>query len=257
MRALIQQSATKMSQRGLRPACELAENRPHGDRLRYIGGCRCDSCRAANTAYERSRNAARAAGDWNGIVSADKARRHIKKLSKLGVGRRAIQAATDIANTVLCEIRSGKKKNIRARTERLILGVTTDVRGDAFLVPAGPAWALIDELLAAGYTKSEVAFGIGRKTPALQLNKTTITLRNEAAVKRLHAKLIQPEQGMVNSTKAARLIDQLRSEWFPASRIAAELGMPEAVEFGAFVLPKRIACELETRIVALHQRLMN
>jgi len=257
MRALSQPSATRMSQRGLRPASELAENRPHGDRLRYIGGCRCDACRAANTAYERSRNAARAAGDWNGIVSADKARRHIKKLSKLGVGRRAVAAATDISDTILFEIRSGTRKNIRARTERLILAVTTDVRGEAFLVPAGPTWALIDELIAAGHTKSEIALGIGRKTPALQLDKTTITLRNEAAVKRLHARLIQPDQGMVNASKAVRLIEQLRAELFPASRIAAELGMPEAVESGAFVLPRRITSELETRIVALHQRLMN
>lgn len=255
MRAL--SSPEKLQKRGLRPIAELAADKPHGDRLRYLGGCRCDACRAANTAYERSRNVARAAGDWNGIVSADKARRHIKKLSKLGVGRRAIQAATDVADTILSEIRSGTRKNIRARTERLILAVTTDVRGEACLVPAGPTWALIDDLIAAGYTKSEIALGIGRKTPALQLDKTTITLRNEAAVKRLHARLIQPDQGMVNSGKAARLIAQLRDELFPASRIAAELGMPEAVESGAFVLPKRIACELETRIVALHQRLMN
>lgn len=255
MRAL--SSPEKLQKRGLRPVAELAAAKPHGDRLRYLGGCRCDACRAANTAYERSRNAARAAGDWNGIVSADKAKRHIKKLSRLGVGRRAINAATDVADTILSEIRSGKRKNIRARTERLILAVTTDVRGEAFLVPAGPTWALINELLAAGYTKSEIALGIGRKTPALQLDKTTITLRNEAAVKRLHARLIQPDQGMVNSTKAGRLIDQLRAELFPASRIAAEQGMPEAVVSGAFVLPKRIACELETRIVALHQRLMN
>ena len=258
MRALSHKAAAQQGfPRGLRPVAELAAAKPHGDRLRYLGGCRCDACRAANTAYERSRSAARAAGDWNGIVSADKARRHIKKLSRLGVGRRAINAVTDIADSILFEIRSGKRKNIRARTERLILGVTTDMRGDAVLVPAGPTWALIDQLLAAGHTKGDIALGLGRKTPALQINKTAITLRTEAAVKRLHAKLIQPDQRMVNSAKAARLIAQLRAELIPASRIASELNMTSAAAGADFVLPGRIPCELDARIAALHQRLMN
>lgn len=255
MRSLI--ASEKLQQRGLRPVSDLAAAKPHGDRLRYLGGCRCDACRAANTAYERSRSAARAAGDWNGIVSANKARRHIKKLSRLGVGRRAISAVTDIADSILFEIRSGKRKNIRARTERLILGVTTDMAGDAVLVPAGPTWGLINQLLAAGYTKGEIALSLGRKTPALQINKTTITLRTAAAVKRLHAKLIQPDQRMVNSAKAARLIAQLRAELIPASRIASELNMPTAVAGPDFVLPSRIPCELAAHIARLHQRLMN
>lgn len=260
MRALT--ASEKLQQRGLRPVSDLAAEKPHGNRLRYLAGCHCDACRAANSAYERDRIAARAMGDWNGIVSADKARRHIKKLSRLGVGRRAINAATDIADSIIFEIRAGKRKNIRARTERLILGVTTDIRGDASLVPAKPTWVLIDQLLAAGHTKSEIAFGLGRKTPALQINKTQVTLRTEAAVKRLHAKLsatnlIQSGQRMVRSTNAARLIAQLRAEMFPASRIARELNMPDAAIGADFVLPSHISCELDARIVALHQRLMS
>ena len=135
--------------------------------------------------------------------------------------------------------------------------MTTEVRGDAALVPAGPAWALIDQLLANGFTKSEIALGIGRKTPALQLNKTLITLRNEAAVKRLHVRLIGTSQAMVDSARAMRLIRQLREELIPASRIAAELDLADAIEDGTVRLDKRITRALETRIVALHQRLMN
>lgn len=262
MRALNHPAAQQAFPRGLRPVAELAAGRPHGDRLRYLAGCRCDECRQANSSYERERQKARATGDWNGIVSAEAARRHIKKLSRQGVGRRAIQAATDIADTILSEIRSGKRQRIRARTERLILAVTTEMRGDAALVSAGPAWALIEQLLAAGFTKGEIALGIGRKTPALQLNKTLITLRNEAAVKRLHARLIgtpqtMEKQAMVNSVRATRLIRQLRDELIPASRIAAELDLADAIEDGTVQLPKRITRQLETRIVTLHQRLMN
>lgn len=56
--------------RGLKPVAELAEQRSHGDRLKYLAGCRCVPCRAANSRYEVARAAARKAGDWNGLVPA-------------------------------------------------------------------------------------------------------------------------------------------------------------------------------------------
>lgn len=243
------------AKRGLRPAAELAAARPHGDRLRYIGGCRCDACRKANSTYERERQKARAAGDWNGIVSAAPARRHLRKLSRQGVGRRAVQAVTDIADTILSEIRSGKRKNIRARTERRILGVTVEAMGDAALVPAGPTWALIDAMLAAGHTKSSIALGLGRKTPALQLNRNFVTLRNAAAVQRLHARLMGADEALVDAKRAKGLIRELRAEWIATSRIAAELDLTAMVEDGEIRLPARITCALEKRIVELHERM--
>ena len=45
--------------RGMKPVTELARQRPHGDRLRYMAGCRCPACRGANSAYERLRARAR------------------------------------------------------------------------------------------------------------------------------------------------------------------------------------------------------
>ena len=44
--------------------------RPHGTRLRYISGCKCVPCRAANSRYETGRLRARREGDWNGYVDA-------------------------------------------------------------------------------------------------------------------------------------------------------------------------------------------
>lgn len=252
-----QQQTSFQVARSIRTAAELSANRPHGDRLRYIGGCRCDACRKANSTYERDRQAARKAGDWNGIVSAESARKHLKKLSRQGVGRRSVQAATDIADTILSAIRSGKKKQIRARTERLILAVTADLKGDATKVPAGPTWALIEQLLAAGFTKAYIALQLGRKSPALQLNKVSVTLRNEAAVKRLHARLMASDEVLVDSTKARSLVRQLRAEWIAASRIADELGLVDAIEEGEVRLPSRITRAQENAIVALHERLMS
>ena len=82
-----------LAARGLKPAAVLAQQRPHGDRLKYVGGCRCAECRKANTEYEKARAKARRAGDWNGIVSAKKARQHILQL-RLAGGRERVTVRT-------------------------------------------------------------------------------------------------------------------------------------------------------------------
>jgi hypothetical protein len=174
-----------LSERGLRPIAELAADRPHGHRLRYLAGCRCFHCRRSNSDYERERQAARAAGDWNGIVDAASARRHILALSRMGVGRRMVAAASDVAESVIADIRTKRKLRIRARTERRILAVTPAYRGDAALVPAKRTWERIEWLLDEGFTKSRIALELGRKTRALQLNREWVTARNAAAVEAL------------------------------------------------------------------------
>jgi hypothetical protein len=63
---------------GLRQYCQEAE---HGTRTRYMTGCRCLRCRAANSNYNTSRRAAKENGDFRGLVSAARALAHIKKLS--------------------------------------------------------------------------------------------------------------------------------------------------------------------------------
>jgi hypothetical protein len=170
----------------LRPARELAANRSHGDRLRYMAGCRCDECRGANTLYERERKAARAAGDWNGIVSAQAARRHILKLSGLGVGKRTVADCAGVPESIICLIRSGTRTQIRARTERRILAVTKAMRGDRALVPAGPTWTRINWLLEQDFTKAQIAAELGYAKPALQIDRDFVTVRNEARVLALY-----------------------------------------------------------------------
>lgn len=179
-----------LGHRGLR-LLELAEAKPHGDRLRYLGGCRCAACRRANTDYENARRTARKAGDWNGVVDAAPARAHLLKLGRLGIGRRAVAAATDIADTVLQEIRSGKKPRIRARTERKILAVTKTCASDGALVSARRTWRLIGELLDEGYTKQRIARELGSKAkvPALQVSRDMVLLRTAHKVEVVHRRL--------------------------------------------------------------------
>lgn len=245
-----------MADRGLKSAAVLGAAKPHGSRLRYMSGCRCDDCRRANTDYEKQRSIARKNGEWNGIVPATRARRHLNRLSRLGVGRRAVQAATDIADSILFKIKSGDRKNIRAQTERLILAVTPAAAGDHALIDAAPTWVLINELRAAGFTKTRLAAELGRKTHALQLNRHKVTVRNAADVERMHTRLMQGDEVLVDSTRARGLIRELRDEWISAARIAAALGSEAALEGGEVRIGKRISRRLEKLVIETHSRLM-
>lgn len=182
--------ATNLADRGLRPAAELAATRDHGDRLRYMAGCRCDACRKANSAYENARRRARNAGDWNGIVPANKARAHMRHLSRLGIGRRAVHDATDIADSVLSDIRTGRKRRIRARTERLILAVTPAAASDHAYVPAARTQHLIRQLFDEGYTEAFLCQRLGYVHGRLQFGDR-ITVRNAARIARLHRELTE------------------------------------------------------------------
>jgi len=190
--------ATSLS--SLRPVAELAAGKAHGTRLRYMAGCKCFQCRRANSDYERERQAARKAGDWNGVVSSSKARRHLRMLSKRGVGRNAVRKATDCSRTILQQILAGNRKHIRARTERKILAVTLACALDGALTDAARSWRLIDELVALGYTKSLIANRLGFQNRGIQISKNFVRIGTEASVIKLHRELM---------TKAA--LEQLRS----------------------------------------------
>lgn len=251
-----QNHSKKLQFSGLRPVSELASTRECGDRLRYLAGCRCDLCRKANTAYERDRQKARAEGDWNGIVSAEKARAHLLWLSGHGVGRRAVGAATDISDSILSNIRSGRKLQIRARTERKILAVTLSVASDHSLIPADTSWKLINELLSAGFTKSAIAKGLGLVRPVLQISRGQVTVRNAYLVEQLHARLINSDEACVDSAPTRKRIALLRDELIPARQIASEISMEFAIKGGELRLPNKIPRRLEKRVAAVYERWM-
>jgi hypothetical protein len=165
----------------------LAERHPHGTRVRYVTGCRCVPCRAANSRYSSARELARKNGDRAGLVSASRAQRHLKALARRGIGRYVAAEASGLNPRRIAEIRSGKKKNIRERTERAILSVTLDARGAKTLVDARPAWAQIERLLGEGLTRTELARRLGShaKHPALQLSRRAITAQNAMRLERL------------------------------------------------------------------------
>lgn len=174
--------------RGL-PTPEHLAARPHGTRLRYLSGCRCVPCRAANSRYETARAAARKAGEWNGCVDAAPARAHLLKLGRQGVGYKSVAAAASVAVSVVAKIRSGERRQVRSLTARRILAVTADARADASTVPAGPTWRRIHQLLEEGYTKGRLARELGATRPALQLGRRRVLASTAVRVERLHRRL--------------------------------------------------------------------
>ena len=242
------------SERGLKPIEVLAEHRPHGDRLRYVGGCRCDLCRKANSAYERERKKARATGDWNGIVSAATARGHLLQLSKAGVGRRAVSAASDVSPTVLKDIRTGQKTQIRARTERLILAVTPEMASDHSLMDAKATWKLIHEMVKVGFTKTRIASELGCSTRALQLSKDQVTVRNAARIAQIHTRLMSSDEALIPAGPSLRRLRMLREEEFTEKQLARWLELPnEEYAIPQTLLPRALANRIDT----LFERLMS
>lgn len=171
---------------------KLAERNPHGTRVRYMTGCKCLLCRAANSRYESERLVARKNGDWNGLVPADRARAHLKHLSRRGIGRRLVSDCSGVPQSIIAAIKNGRKTSIRARTERRLLAVSEDARAARTLVSAAPVWTQINRLLREGFTRTEIARRLGStaKVPALQLRTDVITAENAMKVERLHAQVM-------------------------------------------------------------------
>lgn len=162
---------------------------PHGTRRRYLSGCRCVPCRAANSNYQVGLDARKRAGEPAGLVDTAAACEHIRALSKSGIGQLSIAAAASVGRTVIREILAGRQTRIRAATSARILAVTTDARADKSLIDAAPTWAILDELIERGYTRGQLAAWLGSKarTPALQVGRTQVTARNALRVAQLAA----------------------------------------------------------------------
>lgn len=161
----------------------------HGDRNRYLGGCRCGDCRAANAAYQRESRRRRAGGEWNGYVPADRARQHLRQLQAQGVGRRAVADAADVSRTTIAAVRDGRQLHLRAAAERRILQVTHAQASDCALVDGTETWRLIHALVEEGYTRKFIAERLGYRGHAIPLMRGRVTVRNAQRVRDLHDRL--------------------------------------------------------------------
>lgn len=131
---------------------------------------------------------------WNGLVDAAPARRHLRALSRKGVGYKTVGDACDVSKTTLFEVLAGRKTKIRAHTLRRILEVDAGARADHATVPAAATWKKIDALLAKGFKKGELARRLGRKTAALQIRRTRVLAKTAHEVERFAASSPAPRR---------------------------------------------------------------
>ena len=172
----------------LLPAEVLGKRFPHGSRNRYLGGCRCLPCRAANSRYESIRMKLRRAGLANGIVSAAKTRKKLKRLSRAGVGFRQVAKVSGVASCILGAIVAGRQHRVRQETERRVMKVRATDKAAGTTVDATETWEHINWLLANGWRKAHISKAIGQGGRALQLGAVRVTRRNALAIKQLREK---------------------------------------------------------------------
>jgi hypothetical protein len=124
-------------------------------------------------------------------VRARRAREHLLELSRKGVGRRAVSAASGVTESTLGAIRQRRLRWIKPATQARILGVTSRTREAGTYVRAGHTWRLLELLLAHGYTAPELARHLGSRArrPRLQYDRTTVRAKSALAVERLYRRL--------------------------------------------------------------------
>ena len=194
----------------LKPIEELAQSKPHGTRIKYMGGCQCLKCRAANSEYETERAKRRKNGEWNGLVRVEKTRNHIEKLSKKGIGYKTVADAAGMSASSVAKIKYGQSKYVRALNEKAILEVDETCANEKTLVCAKATWQRLNYLMSEGFTEAEISKRLGYKSPYLQFNKQKIIARNELKVKKFYEMI---RAGDPNANKRIRSGNKKKDEY--------------------------------------------
>lgn len=174
-------------------------SRPHGSHAKYVvERCRCPECTAANRAYERHRQRAirRPDGDWQPYVDAAPAREHVEWLRSCGIGLKTLAGLAGVPHGSLSKLmygdparRMGPSKRLRPETSRRILAVMPWAAAGAQRVPAARTWRLLNDLIARGWTRAELARRLGKQTRALQFGDQLVLASTARAVEQLHTEL--------------------------------------------------------------------
>jgi hypothetical protein len=176
--------------------------RAHGTYAKaVVERCHCDLCKPARTAYNRRRRQAMARPDqvWLPYVSVEPARRHLAALSAAGMGLKTVARLSGVSHGSLSKIVYGEpgrgkapSKRIRPATLSNILEVRVSHAGGAQRVDATETWRLIEELVAAGYSRRFLARALGSRAqkPSLQMGRTMVRASTARAVEDLHRRLM-------------------------------------------------------------------
>jgi len=119
------------------------------------------------------------------LVAATRAREWLLHLQRVGVGYRAVEAASGLSRSTLCRIRGGYIASIPSTTESRILAVDAACLRDHACVPGGPTSERIADLLDRGYTRRQLTAWLSCSSAWIYAPKKWVTARMESRVERL------------------------------------------------------------------------
>lgn len=160
--------------------------KPCGTRGKYVAGCRCVKCRAANSAYQCERERKLKAGKSNPLVDASPAREHIRALSRHGIGYKTVSHYAGVGNSTLFQIMSGRRLKVRRLTLEAVLAVDRRCFTGGTLLPASETLRRIAWLKSEGFTERQIAKRMGLRTPHLQINRRRVTGRTASRIERIY-----------------------------------------------------------------------
>lgn len=173
--------------------------REHGSHAKYaLERCRCDLCRQAQREYNRARVRAIARPDetWCPYIDAAPVREHIEWLASCGIGLKSLAKLAGVPHGTLSKLVYGDRargmppsRRVRPFTAQKITAIMPYHAAGAQRVPAAPTWRLLNELIALGWSRAELARRLGHQGPGLQINKTRVLASTARQVERLHAHL--------------------------------------------------------------------
>jgi len=170
---------------------------------------------------------------WNGLVPAERARAHMKTLSRLGMGMKSVAASCDVSETICFKIWVGTKKSIRADTERRILAVTIDGASDGNRIDARKTWRLIHALQKMGITKRELAehLGLSEKSNYLYTERRRVTAKRAHQVKKFY------ELKVAELQEAERVEKKIRS-----GEVCLDCGLSHHIEDRKKMIARMLPC---------------
>lgn len=170
-----------------------------------VGGCGCELCAVVRRRHEREVEelVGPTIGGRPRYVPAEAARRHLAALAEAGVGLKSVAVLSGVSHGSLSKIVYGEpskqrppSRRTRPETLERVLAVTLSSAAGGQRVDAGPTWALIDELLAAGHSRASLARQLGSRaaSPTLQIGRLRVRASTARAVEDLHRRLLGGER---------------------------------------------------------------
>ncbi|WP_134740022.1 hypothetical protein [Nocardioides sp. 503] len=187
-----------------KPCLHKQANHQHGTYACYtLDACRCEPCCVAVSVYETERVRQHAYGRWNGLVDAEPARIHVRRLMAAGMGLKRICAVADLSSGVIWKLLYGcprvdgtrrpPQKRLRPATADRILAVELDLADGAKVATTDTARRL-QALVALGWSMSKLGTRLGwtpgNFNPVVNGTQREVTVRTAKAVHSLYLALV-------------------------------------------------------------------